>query len=257
MPNDDIRAFLQNMAEEPPVAPAVRPAVRRARRRLSLSTAGAIVVLILAGYGAVGLANVARDWTSPLPANSPTVEPSPEPEPEPEPRFQPGLYSEELANYVLPTFGDDRFVDYGGGTWEPSDIIATFDVSVPDLETAGFLDAYGTAWMKNWGSTEGQDLISVAMLCESEVAAASLYAAIIGTLEDDPVRFSGPPGYGQESYAFEGRVESVRTVAMSWRYEDLIVVVASQSGDGTKPLSPEVIAELAARVNGRIERNYR
>ncbi len=260
-PNDeanDVRAFLERMAGEAPVAATVPTrVVRRARGRLAVTAVAGFVVLLLAGYGAVAVVDVAREWNRSIPASQDRT-PIPTP---PTRTTAPGTYAsgsaaDELARYVLPVFEGPRvagaFNEWGGETWTIDDIRGTFDIAAEDLERAGFVDAYGTAWATvDWLAGTGKDLISVVLLFESPAGARRGFELfdVEGTWQR--WRWLPTRGLGEEAIAVEGRIDGYATVAYIWRVWDLVLVVASQGS-----LSPEVVGPLADDVQALVERAH-
>ncbi len=61
-------------------------------------------------------------------------------------------------------------------------------------------------------------------------------------------RWLSTRGLGEEAIAVEGRIAGVATVAYIWRFDELVLVVASQGS-----LSPEVVGPLAEHVQAVTE----
>jgi hypothetical protein len=257
---DDIRGFLARMAGETSGAtPSIRPALRRARYRLAVTAVAGVLVLSVAGYGAIGLIDVIRDWNRTMPAahdpHPPSAVVSSPASPTPD-SYRPGSASHELSPFVLPTFDDpsvtEEFSGDGGSVWTILDIARTFTIVIDDLLKAGFVDAYGTTWLTpDWDggyAGKGKDLISIALLFESPAGARRGFGLFDLNTWD---RWRPLPhrGLSKEVKAAIGRVDGYPTVVYIWRVRDIVLVVGSQ---GALPV--RVVGPLADQVQARIVR---
>lgn len=249
---NDVRAFLERMAEEAQVVPAVPGrALRRARRRIAATTLAGIAVLALAGYGVVSLVDVAREWNRPIPAEEPTPVPTPSAT---SPVYDRGSASEELSRYVLQAFEGPKVADefrfVVGKAWALGTMAKTFGIPVDDLLQAGLVDAYVNLWTTpGWyGEGREKDLISVVWLFPDAAAAHEGFALldVEGTWE----RWRSLPtgGLGEEATVTIGRYRGKATVSYAWRMDELVLIVASQGS-----LSPEIVGPLADEVQARVE----
>lgn len=254
---NDIRDFLGRMAREVPAAvPAPKGSVRRARRRLAMTVAAGVVVVALAGYGALALVDVAREWARPIPASSVrTPVPTPSTSATPSGTYVRGSASVELSRYVFPTFEGpkvaSRFDLVVGKPWTLTPMAKTFDMSAEDLLGAGIVDAYVNFWSEPaWAgfSDWRKDLLSVAMLFKDAAGARQGFALFDVETSWQRYRWLPTRGLGEEAIAAEGQVHGKATVIYVWRADNLVLVVVSQGS-----LSPAVVGPLADQMQARVD----
>lgn len=254
---NDVRGFLGRMAREVPAdVHAPRRLVRRARRQLAVTAVAGIAVLTLAGYGAVALVDVAREWDRSIPASwDQTPVPTPSVTTTALGGYDRGSASEELSRYVLPTFEGPKVADkFGfvvGKAWTVNNVAPTFDIAVEDLLGAGIIDAYVNFWTAPAGvGARGwrKDLLSVAMLFPDVVGARKGLALFDIKGAWQRWRWLPTRGLGEEAIAAEGRAHGEATVFYAWRVSDLVLVVVSQGS-----LSPRVVGPLADQMQARVD----
>jgi hypothetical protein len=230
--------------------------VRRARRRIAVTAVAGVAVLALAGYGAVAVVDVAREWTRPIPASTVrTPVPTPSTNATASETYDRGSASAELSRYVLPTFAGpkvaDRFGFVVGKAWALPTMAPTFDLAVEDLLGAGIVDAYVNFWTAPAGVGDSgwrKDLLSVAMLFTDAEGARGGFALFDVKAAWQRHRWLPTRGLGEEAIAAEGRVHGTATVFYAWRVDDLVLVVVSQGS-----LSSEVVGPLADEMQARVD----